>query len=272
MPIQTTQSTLPITGQLPPNFKLVDSTIKRRMVMSIEGDWGTGKTDLALTAPGPIAFFKFDLNTEFTLKQFATKKKIYQLDYDIPDSNDPKAQLLAEQVMTTFRKDYDHAVRSTEIRTIVWDTATEIWEQTRLEAFGKLTNVMPHHYVAVNNGFRRLIRAAFDSDTNLIMIHRLKDEWQNYTDAKTGTEKGRRTGKKERAGFSDIGFACQVIVQTYFNPEDTDSPFQAKVLKCTQNPLITHRVYSQIGPLRTNAFPYLAADVFPGSNVEDWES
>lgn len=273
LPQTTTQGQLSSTTPtgLSPNFKLVDDLIKHRMVMSIEGDWGTGKTDLALTAPGPIAFFKFDLNTEFTLKRHVKlHKKIYQVEYDIPDANAPNAQVLAEKLMETFVRDYQIAIRNPEIRTVVWDTATEIWEQVRLAAFGKLTNVMPHHYVQVNNGFRSLIKMAFDSDTNLIMIHRLKDEWQNYTDDK-GKEKGKKTGRKERAGFSDIGFACQVMVQTFFTPDNTDSPFQMKVLKCTQNPIITHQIYSQVGDMRMNSFPYLAADVFPGTDVDkDW--
>jgi len=261
--------TVQTTAKLPAGFERVDATVKRRMIVSIEGDWGTGKTDLALTAPGPIAFFKFDLNAADTLAKWANQKAIYKREYDIPDSNDPKAQDKAEVVMRTFVADYAASLGSSQIRTVIWDTATEIWEQTRLAAFGRLSNVMPHHYVQVNNGFRSLIRAAYDSDTNLVMVHRLKDEWVNYTDSQ-GKEKGKRTGRKERAGFGDLGFACQVMVQTFFNPENVDSPFQVKVLKCTQNPIITHRVYGQIADMRMNSFPVLATDVFPGSELEEW--
>jgi len=104
------------------------------------------------------------------------------------------------------------------------------------------------------------------------MIHRMKDEWVNIPDPKSSTgERGKKTGRKERAGFSDLGFAVQVMVQTYFDPENVESPFQMKVLKCTQNPIITHRVYGQVGDFRTNSFPILAADVFPGTTFQEWE-
>ena len=258
------------TTDLGSNFRLVDATIRRRMVMSIEGDYGTGKTDLALTAPPPIAFFKFDLNADHTLAKWAATKTIYKCEYDIPEPDDPKAKELATGLWTKFTSDYHRAIQSPKIRSIVWDTASEVWEQCRLAAFGKLTNVMPHHYVETNNKFRRLIREAYESDTNLIMIHRLKDEWQNYIGT-DGKEKGRKTGRKERAGFSDIAFACAVMVQTVFNPEDSDSPFQARVLKCTQTPQLTGRVYTQIGDIRMNSFPVLASDVFPGTDIDkDW--
>lgn len=273
MAIQTTPTRPTVTAHagMPANFKIVDTSVKKRMVLSIEGDWGTGKTDLALTAPGPIAFFKFDLNSDVTLAKYADKKRIYKCEYEVPDPNVPNAQQLAESIARQFCADYSTVINNPEIRSVVWDTATEIWELIRLAAFGKLTNVMPHHYVQVNNGFRGLIRAAFDSNTNLVMIHRLKDEWVNYTSS-DGKEKSKRSGRKERAGFSDVGFACQVMVQTFFNQEEEDSPFQMKVLKCTQNPQITGQVYGQIADMRMNSFPILAMDVFPGTDAEkDWQ-
>lgn len=240
------------------------------MILSIEGDFGTGKTELALTAPGPIAFFKLDLNADFTLAQWATRKKIYKTEIAIPKPDDPNAQDLAVAAWKQFQSDYARALASSDIRTVVWDTATEVWELCRLAVFGKLSNVPPHFYIQANNGFRSLIKAAYDSNTNLVMVHRLKDQWENYQ-AQDGREKAKKTGRKERAGFGDLGFACQVMVQTYFDNEDKDSPFCLKVLKCTQNPLLTGRIYGEIPGMRMNVFPVLAADVFPGTDFEkDW--
>lgn len=276
MAIQTTLTPTPTPTPTPAadatlagtGFKLADDRVKRRLIMSVEGDWGTGKTDFALTAPGPIAFFKIDPNSDVTVAKYANKKRILKNEIVVPSSDQPDAQAKAEAVWRKFRADYDWALNH-DIRSIIWDTASEIWELCRLAAFGKLTNVMPHHYVAVNNDFRRLIKDAFDSDTNLIMIHKVKDEWVNYTDTQ-GKEKGKRTGKKERAGFSDIGFACQVMVQTTFDRDREESPFQAQVLKCTQNPMITGTVYGQMGDMRGNSFPVIATDVFPDSSIDDW--
>lgn len=252
---------------IPSNFKRVDSKIKRRLIMSIEGDWGTGKTDLALTAPGPIAFFKFDLNSDVTLAKWSDKKEIYRVDYQIPDPYAKDGQAQAEQLMRSFAEDYHAALAGGAFRSIIWDTASEVWEALRLSHFGKISNVSPQHYVQVNNAFRRMLRGAFESDLNLILIHRLKDQWESVPDNKGG-KKNEKTGHKERAGFSDIGFACQVMLRTTF---DKDNLFQATVLKCTQNPKITWRTYSEIGGMRTNSFPFVALDVFPGTKLDDWE-
>lgn len=249
---------------VPSNFKRVDKSIKRRLIMSVEGDGGSGKTDLALTAPPPIAFFKFDLNSEWTLAKYC-EKEIYQVKYDIPDPFSREGQAQAEKVLETFMQDYHAALRS--FRSIVWDTATEVWETVRLAHFGKIANVSPQHYVQVNNIFRRLIRAAVDSDSNLILVHRTKDEWASVPDGKGGN-KNQKTGNKERAGFGDIAFACQVMVRTIL---DDDNAFWMTVTKCTQNPQITHQTYGLIGEMRMNSFPFLAADVFPGTKLEDWE-
>jgi hypothetical protein len=253
----------------PTGFTVVRPDIKKRMICSVEGDWGTGKTDFALTAPGPIAFFKFDLNSDFTLAKYAKTKKIYKREYEVIDPSEKNAKAKADEVVRTFTADYRAVIACSEIRSIVWDTATEIWEQVRLAAFGKLAQVLPHHYVEVNNSFRGLIREAYDSDTNLILVHRLKDEWTNYTDAQ-GKEKSKKTGRKERAGFSDLGFAVQVMVQTLFSVEESDSPFSLKVLKCTQNPLLTERLYAQVGEFRANSFAVLAADIF-NTGLEEWQ-
>ena len=104
MTIQTTA--VATRDGVPAGFTLVNDDIKKRMIMSIEGDWGTGKTDLALTAPGPIAFFKFDLNTEVTLARYAKAKKIYRREYDVVDPSDKNAQRKAEEIMTAFALDY----------------------------------------------------------------------------------------------------------------------------------------------------------------------
>lgn len=272
MAIQTTPTKpqiqiTPANGPDGTTFKLIEKPRSRnRIIMSIEGDWGTGKTDFALTAPGPIAFFKIDPNSEFTLDKYVGKK-IWQSDIKVPRSDGENAQALSDTVWQQFIKDYTWALANT--RSVVWDTATEIWELLRLCKFGKLAQISPQHYTQVNNDFRGLIKLAFDSETNLLMIHKLKDEWTPYTDIQ-GKERNKKSGKKERAGFGDLGFACQVMVQTMFDRDNEESPFSAKILKCTQNPMLTTNVYSQVGDLRLNSFPFIAADVFPGTGIEVW--
>jgi hypothetical protein len=252
------------------SFQLATPEQRRRMIASVEGDFGCGKTAWGLSAPAPIAFFKLDLNAEWTISQFAASKTIYKTDVVVPSADGDNAKNAAKTVLAQFLKDYERAVHSTLIRSVIIDTATELWELIRLAYFGKLTQVPPHFYTEANNAFRSVIRDAYDSDKNLILVHRLKDVWEDVTDNQ-GRLKSRKTGRKERAGFGELGFAVQVMVETTFDAEDRASPFKVRVIKCTQNPLITNRSYEQVGDMRMNSFPFLAADVFPGTDVDaDW--
>src|SRR5262245_17978680 len=110
MAIPTTRPSSTVPGLEGTTFELADGAVRRRLIISVEGDWGTGKTDFALTAPGPIAFFNFDLNTEWTLGQYAKKKQIYKSNISIPDKDDRDAQTLAETAWKRFKNDYMKAV------------------------------------------------------------------------------------------------------------------------------------------------------------------
>ena len=92
-----------------------------------------------------------------------------------------------------------------KVRTVVMDTASEVWELLRMAAFGKLDHVMPHHYGPVNAEYRGLLRMAYVSDKNLILLHKVKNEYIN----------DKRTGNYERAGFTDTGFMVQVNVRCW---------------------------------------------------------
>jgi hypothetical protein len=249
-------------GALPPDWKPTDGKTRRRLIMSVEGLFGSGKTDFALTAPGAIAFFQFDLNAADTIARYAQKKSIYVRSYDIPDPASKDVQEEAKKIRLSFKRDYQDAIASyPKIRSIVWDTATELWELLRLAEFGKLTQIPPVFYTNINNEMRRIIRTATESDTNLIMVHRLKDEWIG--------QKGNRenTGRKVRAGYGEVDSDCAVMIQTIFK----ERQFSLEVLKCTQNPAITGTPYTEEAGMRTNSFPHLAKDVYPDSRLEEWE-
>src|SRR5215475_11617171 len=158
-----------------PDWPVADGKTRRRMVMSIEGGPGEGKTDLALTAPAPIVFFELDLNSEHTLAKYAVEKKIFRLRYRVPNPLQPGSKDLAEKALSDVTRDYYTAVKSGKIRTIIWDTASGVYDLVRLALLGKIANVMPHHYMPVNAMKDAMISAAIESDTNLIMVHRMKD-------------------------------------------------------------------------------------------------
>ncbi len=244
-------------------FERANEPAKRRLIMSLDGKEKSGKSDFALRdTPAPIAVINTDVGLEGVIQKFQDDKEIYRSDHilNFPLGGAPeKIAAMANVVWAKAKKDYFGALENSEIRTLVVDTATELWELLRLARFGKLTQVMPHHYGPVNAEFRNLIDRAYDYDTNVILIHKLKKE---YIQGKDG--KGSPTGKWERAGFGDTGYRVQINARTWREKEDGE--FHLLIEDCRQNPDLFNEDFT--APM--NSFTFLASVVFPDTAPEDW--
>lgn len=224
-----------------------------RIIISVCGLEKQGKTHFGLTAPGPIAYFSTDIGEEGVVDKFSDKE-IHIMNVDRVDE-DSAEQAPAE--FNRFKTAYLAMLRGKEVRSIVLDTATEIWEILRMARFGRLTQVMPYQYGPVNAEYRALIREAYNHDKNLILLHKMKAQYLN----------DKRTGEYERAGFNDTGFLVQVNAQIYrYSPED-GGDFVLWVKDCRQNPDLAGEEME--GPMCS--FPMLASLILPGVGVEEWE-
>jgi hypothetical protein len=130
-----------------------------------------------------------------------------------------KVMSAAEPHLTRFRNTYLRVLRepvvkvggrSVKARTVVVDTGSECWELLRLCEFGKISQVKPHHYTEVNGLMRDIVRAGFDSDVNVIWLHKLKAEWKDNAEGK-----GRKTGVLERHGFEGMSYLVQANLLAY---------------------------------------------------------
>src|SRR5690606_33598929 len=140
-------------------------------------------------------------------------------------SGDKYTQGDAEQDWNDIQEVLRAVIRSSAIRTLVVDTATELWEVARLSEFGKLEQVKSHHYGPVNAEFRNIIQAPYmRKDLNVIYTHKVKKEYKD--------DKWR--GGFERAGFGDMPFLAQINIEHYRvdESEDEDRPFAIKVINC----------------------------------------
>ena len=268
-------------------FTEVSGEVKRRIVMDVSGMEGSGKSHFALTAPDPIGYLDFDVGSEGVVEKFKKgldglpKKRIYASKYRIPltakaakkASKDVKERLtkeaadLAEPIWDKVVNDYVKGLE--RFRTMIVDTGTEMHEMIRLARLGKLTEVLPEHYGPVNAEFRDLVRLAFDSDCNVIFLHKMKDEWVKTK----GSNRSHNTGKKIRQGFNGMGYLMQVNLEMNWDKdvakeaEDFEEAFSIEVVKCRHNAKMRGEVIEH--PL--NSFPFVAQMVMPESDVGDWE-
>ena len=181
-----------------PGFTRANSVVRRRLILSVEALEGAGKTRFSLTAPGPIAFLNFDFGLEGVIEKFQVDKAIYVAPIKLTFMGGKDAVIAsAEKELAGFETNYQIALK--QARTIVIDTGSELWELMRMAEFGKLAQVMPHHYAPVNAQMKRLVRLAYDSDANLVLTHKLKEQWIN----------DKRTGMYEFAGMKDIPYDVQ---------------------------------------------------------------
>ena len=235
-------------------------SIPRRVVMAITGKYGSGKTHLACTAPGAIAYYNFDKGDEGVVdKAIAAGKVIYKINYPVPEAlkkqGDAEAiKAAASDIWAKHDADYETSFRAGFATDIV-DTATEQYELLRLARFGKTEQVNKYAYGPVNAEYRRFIRRALDnSSTNLILLHRTKKTYVNDS----------WNGHYERAGFGDLGFIVQIELESHYDVEKKE--FYATVVRSRHNPSIIGQSFR--GPMCT--FPIIAASTFPGTTPMDW--
>jgi hypothetical protein len=243
-------------------FEMADDEIRPRLIVSMGGIEKQGKTHFALTAPGDIVIFSLDVGLEGVVHKFTRDKRVIvhnMMNYSDPDK--------AKQAWSTYMQLYEMALRTPGVRTVIVDTATQLWALLRLARFGKVTQVMPYQYGPVNAEYKGMLDMGYDSDKNLILIHKLRPVYIN----------DKRTKDLERDGFRDTGARVQVNLHVYRDEaeEEIDAEgnvtvipgeFNAYITDCRQNERLQGLTLS--GP--ECDFAFLAARVFPNTNIMDW--
>jgi hypothetical protein len=260
-----------------------------RLILSTEGLEGSGKSDFALSAPKPLAYLILDRGFESAKEETAVRLQLHRVDqarysYDKAEAGSTDSATIAkacdDAAWKPFKADLGVALTKGRpkrdakgkvipgqwepYRTIVIDSASEAWETCRLARFGKLEQVPPNQYTAVNAEFRgHIIRAAFKSNCNVIYVHKIKDEYVNKVNAQ-GKEIGVKTGKLVRSGFKEINYQVPNMIRhtrelTLSIPER----YQIEVLKCV-NAELEGITFAGLD------FPSFAQLVFPDWPLEYW--
>lgn len=220
-----------------------------------------GKTHWAFTAPKPLACIASDTGTESVARNFRrADPRIACYNYRVPPIGQARSEY--EKEWLKLEKAYTSVLLNRNIRSLVGDTWTEIWEMLRLARFGKLTQVMPMQYGPVNNEMKDIVKSLVDRpDLNVVFIHKVKKE---YKTNKAGIDAW--TGKFERAGFGDMGYLADVTIEHLFNTETRE--FGIKVLDSRYNTAMV--VGNEYWGDLCN-FQMLASDCFPTTDLDYWE-
>lgn len=257
---------VPAPGSIGGSFHVAADPPKHRLIIALDGMEKAGKTNFSLTAPGPIAYQNLDIGTEGVMEKFQTQKVIHRADYQAKvNKSDNQDQVVAKvaPVLEKFLTDYSDvmlpAMVKGTVRTGVIDTGSDLWKMFRQGRLGKLTQVMPHHYVSVNAEFGAMVKAVYNTPGNLILLHQLKAEWKD-----NAAGKGNKTGVYERDGFAGMAYLVQVNATAW--RDQVTGEFHITVRDCRQNPECAG--LDLVGDMAT--FQWLGVNVYPQTVLEDW--
>lgn len=224
-------------------FTSVTSVVERRcVIMRIEGDTDTGKSTLALTAPGPVCYLDSLDKATFVLakeKERNPTKEIHLSSFAAAvATGDVEA---AKAVAGDCVKRAELAVKNALgwAKSIIIDKENELWMYIRLATLGTLDREELDKedkkkgqlaYVIPNfkyNWFYKVVREAgyLANRPNLILVSDLEDEWVPNPDRPNQSAKsGRRVAK----GYKEAEVMADVVIRT---KRGIDGVFSAEIKK-----------------------------------------
>lgn len=272
------------------------------VVLSEVGFEGSGKSRLWLTAPKPIAAVSTDTNTETTARAYLEMGDDDDFDEDVLRFKQVNLPALAfddrddvkEEAAETWEAIRDFLApmvknKSDRPRTVVFDTATDVFDMRVLGEFGKTDQIPPevrrNMMGRCNTSYKGIIQAFKDRGVHVILVHRAKDKW---VDKERRTQRGveetreRLTGPfdMEREAFKGTGFITSVEVNLAFDPNrdgKLSAKYGMKIARCNQRPGIIGREYWGREKLEDGSrihrvsFPFLMSQVFPRVPISEWE-
>lgn len=191
---------------------------RRHVHMDILGPTGSGRTRLALTAPGPVGLAHTAEKIDGVVQKFKKEgKDIRLLNFGGTFSGVTEQEIAnaATPVWNKMVRGWRQAMDEWA-KTVIMDTASEGWEMIRLARFGELKpkGRIDNLYGPVNAEWRDLFkRARNESNTcNVITIHQTKDEYIDKI--VNGKQVSNRTGRSIRSGMKEMGYMPDVTIET----------------------------------------------------------
>lgn len=205
-----------------------------RLAVSLEALDKCGKSHWAImTTPGPIALVVVNDNTYVYEKAIKAGRKVHLMEVNYGEANmavKKAADINQEQhkgwilEWNRFKQGMHAVAADKSIRTVVWDTASELWHLAELAHFGKLTgNARIDLRTILNSDYSKVFWDLYKSrpDLNMVLIHRHKKQYVPLLDAQgkvimDDAGKNAKTewnGKYERIGFNQTGFMVDMTLR-----------------------------------------------------------
>ncbi len=278
-------STLPpvAPGYTPPASRLAPFITRTRKIVPrlcicSEGEPGSGKSHFGLTLPKPLAQFVCDRGFENPDEEV---QKALQLDlvhtglyrYVRAGGSDEALKSQGQEVLSAIKGDIRRILDAPKLayRSVIFDTADEIWEILRLARYGKIDKIPQSAYGAMNVEYQSNFITPFLADErgiNVVWVHKMKHEYKSRAIVKANgeaSEMAEKTGRRIRAGFGKLDYdAPNKLSHTKdLTKEMGNGRFTVEIQKCI-NPEYDGLSFSELD------FTTLAQMIYPNSDPEHW--
>jgi hypothetical protein len=176
--------------------------------------------------------------------------------------HDASSQDEWERTWERFKECFFDATNKRDVRTIVVDTETEMYELVRLAKLGRTEQVKERYYGSVNADMRKVIQVGKDSDKNIIFTRKVKNVYIG----------DKRQKEFEGAGFSGTEYEAEAVVRAWKGSVEDPNTFGFTFQMCrlrTELENVDNAMHVLTEPM--NTFQFLAATVFPDTTPEEWE-
>ncbi len=218
-------------------------------IVAVCGDEGTGKTTMACTFPKPLVHFDVDVGgyrrAAWRLQTDGMVSKSYpkpiQLDKLMGTQGSPSTRVTIPKKVEGMKElwqlivtDFVAACTDAEVRTVVIDSATLLWNichqshlqelQERQVSRHKASNpnrpfdendfrerLQPVEYGPANDRMRTILHTARSYSKNLVLTHYPTDEYGTIADSKGNMVEG-KTGKRILDGFKETLKLVDLVV------------------------------------------------------------
>jgi hypothetical protein len=252
---------------------------KPRIIARLTGEIGSGKTDFALGAPGPVVVHTFDQGTEGVIENHVAEgKEIYTQSYDLGIGSGGEVShadvvALRDRFVTNFEQDITEKLA----KSMIVDRESDFWNWHVFAETGtddRFGAAPAKDWPKIKAKERRLIAMAKAANVNLLIIQGMRNEWSKSVNPKTGNMTSTPNGNRIPDGMDEVG--ADVHIDIHFTREDFQdeaSKFWMRVGK-SRGPgsrLVQGQTFQLVkdGPEKFG-FAEFAQLVFPNTTEADW--
>jgi hypothetical protein len=159
----------------------------------IEGPESSGKDTLAFKGPGPYAIYAIDAGAQRAIRRARSEGKevhVHEIPFDVPRFVpkqekafwEERAAKVKKEIFEPYVERWNAAIES-DVRTMIQDTATDIYEMHQAAEFGKLQQNSQLAYGPIKAEYMSMVRRAKRAGKLVVLILHVAEEYRDTVDA-----------------------------------------------------------------------------------------